>query len=227
MMTSALRGSRPSRALALVLGVLAIAGCTTPSVARRAAAAPTSTSVGSLLPGTRPPRSSDPHGSTGHKANVSATTSTSAAPTTTSVSTAPTTTTVVPAPPPTSTTERAPATNSPPPAGTGFDLPGTTCPAFPKDNVWNTPVTGLPVDPKSATWLASMDASTTYLHPDYGPSGNPKQPYGIPGHIVSPSPPLVHVSFTYPSESDPGPYPLSSSTPLETASARHSLMATR
>src|SRR5580658_8547764 len=50
-------------------------------------------------------------------------------------------------------------------------LPGTSCPAFPADNVWNTVITGLPVDSNSATWLASMDASTTNLHPDFGPSG--------------------------------------------------------
>jgi hypothetical protein len=63
-------------------------------------------------------------------------------------------------------------------------LPGTSCPAFPADNVWNTPVTGLPVAKESATWLASMGAGSTDLHPDYGPSGNPKEPYGIPWQIV-------------------------------------------
>src|SRR5437588_2540614 len=31
----------------------------------------------------------------------------------------------------------------------GQTLPGTQCPAFPSDNVWNTPVTGLPVDSHS------------------------------------------------------------------------------
>jgi len=69
-----------------------------------------------------------------------------------------------------------------------------------------------------------MDASTTDLHPDYGPSGNAKQPYGIPWQIVTPSQPLVHVTFTYESESDPGPYPLSSSTPIENGSDRHAIM---
>jgi hypothetical protein len=69
-----------------------------------------------------------------------------------------------------------------------------------------------------------MDASSTFLHPDYGPSGNPKQPYGIPWQIVSPSQALVHVSFTYASQSDPGPYPLSASTPIEAGSDRHAIM---
>src|SRR5579863_5959145 len=71
-----------------------------------------------------------------------------------------------------------------PPRAAGTTLPGTSCPAFPPDDVWNTPVTGLPVDKASALWLASMAAGSTYLHPDYGPSGNPKEPYGIPWQIV-------------------------------------------
>jgi hypothetical protein len=103
-------------------------------------------------------------------------------------------------------------------------LPGTNCPAFPADNVWNTPITGLPVNPNSATWLASMDASSTYLHPDYGPSGNPAEPYGIPWTIVSPRTAFTHVSFLYASESYRGPYPLATSTRIESGSDRHALM---
>jgi hypothetical protein len=63
-------------------------------------------------------------------------------------------------------------------------LPGTRCQIFPSNNVWNTPVTGLPVNASSAAWLASMSATTTFLHPDYGPSGNSRQPYGIPFVVV-------------------------------------------
>jgi hypothetical protein len=106
----------------------------------------------------------------------------------------------------------------------GTVLPGTDCPAFPSDDVWNTPITGLPVNPDSATWLASMSASTTFLHPDYGPSRNPRKPYGIPWQIVAPSQPLVSVKLRYASESDPGPYPLSASTPIERGSDRHAIM---
>jgi hypothetical protein len=107
----------------------------------------------------------------------------------------------------------------------GTDLPGTSCPAFPSDNVWNTPVTGLPVDPSSATWLASMGSSTTFLHPDYGPAGKAnKRPYGIPWIIVPSGTALVPITFTYASESDPGPYPLSATTPIERGSDRHALM---
>ena len=109
-------------------------------------------------------------------------------------------------------------------AQAGTTLPGTDCPAFPADNVWNTPITDLPVDADSATWLASMDASSAFLHPDYGPSGSKKHPYGIPWQIVNPSQPLVNVRFGYADQSDPGPYPLSKSTPIEHGSDRHALM---
>jgi hypothetical protein len=106
----------------------------------------------------------------------------------------------------------------------GTTIPGTNCPAFPADNVWNTPVTGLPVNSNSATWLAAMDASTTSLHPDYGPSGDAAAPYGIPWNIVPASTPFTHVTFQYASESYRGLYPLSASTPIEGGSDRHALM---
>ncbi len=109
-------------------------------------------------------------------------------------------------------------------ADPGTVLPGTTCPAFPADDVWNTPITGLPVDAAGATWLASMDASTTYLHPDYGPSSHPTKPYGMSWEIVPSGTPFVPITFTYASESDPGPYPLSATTPIEHGSDRHALM---
>jgi hypothetical protein len=103
-------------------------------------------------------------------------------------------------------------------------LPGTHCPAFPANNVWNTPITTLPVDANSATWLASMDSSSTNLHPDYGPSGNPRQPYGIPWTIVRRATPFTRLTFQYASESDRRPYPLTASTHVEGGSDRHALM---
>jgi hypothetical protein len=103
-------------------------------------------------------------------------------------------------------------------------LPGTRCQIFPSNNVWNTPVTGLPVNTHSATWLASMSASTTFLHPDYGPSGNSRQPYGIPFVVVRNATTFTRLSFLYASESDRRPYPLTASTTIEGGSDRHALM---
>ncbi len=79
---------------------------------------------------------------------------------------------------------------------------------FPADNVWNTPIANLPVNPQSAAWLASMDASTTNLHPDFGPSGDPSTPYGIPYTVVSPSQPEVPITFQYADRERPGAVPL-------------------
>jgi hypothetical protein len=112
-------------------------------------------------------------------------------------------------------------------AGAGQMLPGTSCPAFPADNVWNTPITGLPVDPHSAQWMRTMDSGSTLLHPDYGPGGG-SSPYGIPWQITPAHPKLVKVRFQYASESDRGPYPFSASTPIEggnqSSGDRHALM---
>ncbi len=114
-------------------------------------------------------------------------------------------------------------------ASAGTPVPGApNCPMFPADNVWNTPITGLPVDSHSAAWLASMDAGTTNLHPDFGPSGDPSTPYGIPYTVVSPSQPEVPITFQYADQSDPGPYPFSASTPIEggqqSTGDRHAIM---
>jgi hypothetical protein len=106
----------------------------------------------------------------------------------------------------------------------GPTFPGTNCPAFPADNVWNTPITTLPVDANSATWLASMSSATTYLHPDYGPSGDPHAPYGIPWTVVRKNTVFTRVTFDYASQSNRRPYPLTASTPIEGGSDRHALM---
>jgi hypothetical protein len=114
-----------------------------------------------------------------------------------------------------------------PAARNGQRLPGTDCPAFPADSVWNTSVRSLPVDRHSQAWLRHMAAGSTFLHPDYGPGGG-SSPYGIPWEITSAHPRFVRVHFLYASESDPGPYPLSAHTPIEGGARatgdRHALM---
>jgi hypothetical protein len=104
---------------------------------------------------------------------------------------------------------------------------GTHCPAFPADNVWNTPITGLPVDSHSAEWRKHMAAGSTHLHPDYGPGGG-TSPYGIPWQITPADPQFVKVHFDYADQSDRGPYPFSANTPIEggkgASGDRHALM---
>jgi hypothetical protein len=100
-------------------------------------------------------------------------------------------------------------------AGAASALPGTACPAFPADNVWHADVSALPVHPRSAAWVASAGGATKKLHPDFGPSGDPNVPYGIPFQVVPSSHAKVNVAFDYADESDAGPYPLGPDTPIE------------
>jgi hypothetical protein len=114
---------------------------------------------------------------------------------------------------------------------TGTTVPGApNCPLFPADNVWNTNISKLPVDKHSAAWLASMDASTTYLHPDFGPDPG-GYPYGIPFTIVSGSTSQVRITFQYASESYQGPYPFGPTTPIEggpdATGDRHAIMVNK
>ncbi len=98
-------------------------------------------------------------------------------------------------------------------------VPGTDCNVFPADNVWNLRVDGLPLDERSDTWLASMNASSTDLHPDFGPPS-----YGMPFTTVRRSHPKVRIRFRYADESDRGPYPFDGRTPIEGGSDRHAIM---
>jgi hypothetical protein len=96
-------------------------------------------------------------------------------------------------------------------SGVGPTLGG--CAVLPADNIWNTRVDSLPVSAMSASYVASIGGSTG-LHPDFGTVYN-GAPNGIPFVIVPGSQPRVPVSFTYADESDPGPYPVPPSAPIE------------
>ena len=107
------------------------------------------------------------------------------------------------------------------PAGSA-EVPGTDCRVFPADNVWNTRVDALPVHEMSDAWMRSASASTTNLHPDFGPPS-----YGIPFTSVGRRHDKVDIRFAYDDESDPGPYPFDALTPIEGGSDRHAIMVER
>jgi hypothetical protein len=90
-------------------------------------------------------------------------------------------------------------------------VPGTTCAVFPANNVWNTPIDALPVNRNSAAWAASLPGK--HLTLGFGPAGGKN--YGFPFAIVDNSTPMVSVAISDRQESDPGPYPFSSETPIE------------
>jgi hypothetical protein len=101
------------------------------------------------------------------------------------------------------------------PAAVHSHVAGTTCDVFPADNVWNTPITTLPVNKHSAQWVKTIGRGDD-LHPDFGPSyGAQPVPYGIRITVVSGQHKTVKVHFTYSSESDHVRYPLGSDTKIE------------
>jgi len=97
--------------------------------------------------------------------------------------------------------------------------PLSACPIFPANDVWNQRVDRLPVDPRSATFIAAIGLSAR-LHPDFSNAGR----YGIPFNVVGTSTPRSKVAFQYASESDHVAYPIPSSPRIEGGSDRHLLM---
>ncbi len=94
-----------------------------------------------------------------------------------------------------------------------------SCTLFPATNVWNRRVDSLPVASNSATLINTIGAGQRG-HPDFGEYLG----YGIPVNVVGASTPRSSVSFTWPSESDAGPYPIPSNPKIEGGGDRHILM---
>ena len=87
-----------------------------------------------------------------------------------------------------------------------------TCPVFPADNIWNTPVDQLPVSAYSAGWVGTIGSAKT-LHPDFGSI------YGIPFITVSGTQTKYPATFYYAADSDPGPYATPLVAPIEGGSS--------
>jgi hypothetical protein len=100
------------------------------------------------------------------------------------------------------------------------------CPIFPANNPLNRDVSRAPIDPNSASYIASVGLSG-HLHPDFGT--NPS--YGIPYTVVGSRQPKVPITFTeFGEESEPGPYPIGPNAPIEGAGEpgdRHVLVLQR
>jgi len=103
--------------------------------------------------------------------------------------------------------------------------------AFPADNAWNTDVSAAAVDPNSANILASIGLGTG-LRPDFGSGTWNGAPIGIPYVVVAGGQAKVAINFTaFGEQSDPGPYPVPSTAPIEGGPAstgdRHVLVIDR
>src|SRR5438067_1536734 len=107
-------------------------------------------------------------------------------------------------------------------------LPGTSCTLFPASSVFNTDISGLPLNTKSATWMSNMTQHAN-LHSDFGTFA---QQYGIPINIAPPPSTGLTPTFLYDSESDHPTegYPIDQSTLIEggpgasSGSDRHALV---
>jgi hypothetical protein len=117
-----------------------------------------------------------------------------------------------PVPSPTTT-----PTASPPPVGA--DLGG--CQAFPADNVWRQDISDAPVDPNSDNYMNAVTAGGTgMLHTDFGSNNT----YGIPYIVVPSTQPKVKIRYiAFGAQSDPGPFPIPLTAPVEKAPDHHVL----
>lgn len=88
------------------------------------------------------------------------------------------------------------------------------CSVFRPDHIWNVRVDTLPVDENSSAYIDTIGADEGF-HMDFGSGWWDGGPIGIPFVTVTGAQPNVEVSFTWPDESDPGPYPIPADTPIE------------
>jgi hypothetical protein len=100
------------------------------------------------------------------------------------------------------------------------------CSVLPADNIWNTPVDQLLVSASSAAWVTTIGATKT-VHADFGSGLYLGAPIGIPYITVPGTQTKYPASFTYASESEPGPYAIPLNVPIEGGSQstgdRHAL----
>lgn len=92
------------------------------------------------------------------------------------------------------------------------------CPLFPADSYWHARVDAQPRLAASDTYVTNAGSGSS-LHADFGAGLWNGAPIGIPFVTVGAGQARVPVSFTYASESDPGPYPVPADAPIEGGAA--------
>lgn len=96
--------------------------------------------------------------------------------------------------------------------GPGASLNGFV--PFTSDSLWNTDISGAPVDPDSDNIISFIGASTT-LHPDFGAGEYDGSYMGIPYQVEHGQPKVVIHLNAYADESDPGPAAVASNALIE------------
>ena len=86
-------------------------------------------------------------------------------------------------------------------------------PSLPNQAAWNQDISKAPRDPRSAAYIAHIEAhGGDRLHPDFG---SPR-PYGFPFAVVGPGQRKLPIHYTaYGEESDRGPFPIPAGAPVE------------
>jgi len=93
-----------------------------------------------------------------------------------------------------------------------------SCTVLPADNILNTAVDQLPVASNSSTYVNTIGAGTG-VHADFGSGLWDGGPIGIPYITVSGTQTKYPATFQYADESDPGPYAVPLTAPIEGGSA--------
>ncbi len=105
-----------------------------------------------------------------------------------------------------------------PNAGVDANLNGDL--PFSASSAWNERVDTAPLVASSAAIIAQL-APSTGVHPDFGSAPTS----GIPYVVVPANQPMVPFTLTeYPSEADPGPYPIPAGAPIEAGSDHHMIV---
>ena len=87
-----------------------------------------------------------------------------------------------------------------------------SCPVFPADNVWNTPIDRLNKDHSSDAYLKSIGSSTKF-HASFGAD----LANGVPFTEIPDGTRPIQIPFDYQQESDRGEYPMPDNAPIERA----------
>lgn len=88
------------------------------------------------------------------------------------------------------------------------------CSVLPPDDIWNTPVDALPLDPASDSYVATIGLDVG-MHADFGSGEYDGGPIGIPYVVVGGDQAPVDVTFLYADESDQVTYPVPADAPIE------------
>jgi len=88
------------------------------------------------------------------------------------------------------------------------------CSILPANNIWNTPINTLPATSDSATLVNTIGAGRGF-HADFGSGLWEGAPIGIPFVTVPGSQTKYSATFDYAGDSDPGPYAVPLTAPIE------------